>query len=226
MVNLGEIVLPRPFLVSVDGTSVSGKGTLAKGIAAHLDLRHLDSGSLYRATTFLMLKAGRRLNNTYWAIRAAREVTPDILGLSELRSQEVSRATPEIASIPEVRMIVTERQKAIARMSSKGVVIDGRATATEVIPHANVKFFVDADVGVRARRLFVDMVKKTENASFNDILLELEKRDHTDSTRSHYRLAKTEDMYEIDTTHLSIEETLEIAVQHIVSNVQNSSTTG
>lgn len=201
-------------VIAIDGTLASGKGTLAKRLAAHMGLPHLDTGKLYRAVGYALLEAGHSLDsidNAGVAIAAAKRVNLSSLDNPALLQDDVASAASKVAIIPGVRAALFETQKNFAAQSG-GAVLDGRDIGTVICPNADVKLFIDADPEERARRRHAELASLDKAADYDTVLAQLKERDHRDSTRADAPLKSADDAHIIDTTHLSPDEALARAV--------------
>src|SRR5207302_81288 len=198
----------RPFVVAIDGPAASGKGTLARRLAEHFGLAHLDTGKLYRATAFLVLAAGGDPTDPTTAAAAAQRV--DLARLSEpgLLSEEVAQASSVIAAIPEVRAALLDRQRDFAAHPPappkghrpRGAVLDGRDIGTAVCPGATVKLFVTASPEARAERRLRELRQRGATVIYGDVLQDMKERDARDSERRVAPLAAAPDAVTLDTT--------------------------
>jgi CMP/dCMP kinase len=201
-------------LIAIDGPAASGKGTLARRLAAHYGLPHLDTGLTYRAVGKLMMDHDLDLDDRDAAIRAAGNVDLSKLDRSKLATHEIGEAASRIAIIPEVRRILVEKQRAFARQPS-GAVLDGRDIGTVVCPDADVKLYVTASAQVRAKRRFDEEMMRAGEADFEAILEEIEKRDARDMGRADSPLRPAEDAHLLDTSNMGIEAAFSAAVSII-----------
>jgi CMP/dCMP kinase len=204
----------RPFIVAIDGPAASGKGTLARRLAEHFGLAHLDTGKLYRATAFLMLAAGGDPADPTAAAAAARRV--DLARLSEpgLLSEEVAQASSIVAAIPAVRAALLDRQRDFAAhppAQFRGAVLDGRDIGTAVCPDATVKLFVTASPEARAERRLRELRERGATVIYGDVLQDMKERDARDSGRRVAPLAAAPDAVTIDTTGLDADQVFELA---------------
>ena len=179
-----------PFTIAIDGPAASGKGTIARALAARLGFAHLDTGLLYRATG---AKGGD-------PVAAAQALTPEDLARDDLRSAEAGQAASRVASIPEVRAALVAFQRRFAAQEP-GAVLDGRDIGTVICPDAPVKLFVTASDQVRARRRAAEL-----GADPEETLAELRARDRRDSDRAIAPLRAAADAITIDTSDLTIDE--------------------
>ncbi|WP_088346904.1 MULTISPECIES: (d)CMP kinase [Rhodomicrobium] len=209
-------------IIAIDGPAASGKGTLAKRIAQHYGLAHLDTGMLYRGVARDMLAAGIPLEDQTAAEHAARSLDPTTLEDAELRARHMGEAASVIAQFPAVRAALLEAQKAFAERRS-GAVVEGRDIGTVIFPNADVKLFITADLAERARRRHLELTTLGESISEQDVFADLEKRDHRDQYRTASPLRMAEDAYLLDTTKLDIEAAFFAAVRLIDAAIGRSS---
>src|SRR5262249_54373524 len=138
-------------IIAIDGPAASGKGTLAKRIAAHLGMAHLDSGLLYRGVARRLIEQGASLDDGAAAARVARALDLDTFDVTKLRATGMGEAASRVAAYPAVRAALVEQQRAFARQPG-GAVIDGRDIGTVICPDADVKLFITASTEERAKR--------------------------------------------------------------------------
>ena len=191
-------------IIAIDGPAASGKGTLARRLAAHFGLPHLDTGLLYRATARALLDAGQPLDNVEAAVAAARGLALMDFDEAQLRGRAMGEAASVVAAIPDVRaaLIDTQRQFAVRQ---GGAVLDGRDIGTVICPAAQVKIFVTASAETRANRRALELAGRGEAVDYPDILADIRKRDARDSGRDAAPLAVGADAAILDTTHLDRE---------------------
>lgn len=201
----------RTLVIAIDGPSASGKGTLARRLARHLGLRHLDSGLLYRATARRLLRAGGRIDDPAAAARAAAAIDMADLADPSLRDPEVSGAASVVAALPAVRAALLDVQRRFAA-EPPGAVIDGRDIGTVVCPDADVKIYLDADPAVRARRRFAELRADDPDASAGEVAEAMAARDRRDAGRDAAPLRPAPDAVVIDTTSLDAEAVFERAL--------------
>ena len=204
----------RPFVVAIDGPAASGKGTLARRLAAYFNLAHLDTGKLYRATGFLVLAENGDPPDPALAEAAARRIDPMLLDDPRLLSEEVAQASSVVAAIPRVRAALLAFQRDFAAHppgSAKGAVLDGRDIGTAVCPEAAVKLFVTASPQARARRRLRELREGGATVIYRDVLQDMTERDARDSGRRVAPLAAAPDAVTIDTTGLDADQVFEQA---------------
>ncbi len=192
-------------LIAIDGPAASGKGTLARRLAAELGLKHLDTGLLYRAVGKKLLDAGHDPADHNLAAQAAERVTQDDLNGAELRGDAVAEAASKVAAQPAVREALLAFQRRFARQGN-GAVLDGRDIGTVVLPNADVKLFITADDEVRARRRWKELQGRGVEAIYPAVLEDLRRRDARDSKRKTAPLRPATDAEIIDTSALDAEE--------------------
>jgi CMP/dCMP kinase len=210
---------PRPFVVAIDGPASSGKGTLARRLAARFGLAHLDTGRLYRATAALVLAAGGDPADPEAAAAAARRVDPGRLADPRLLGEAVAQASSVVAAIPAVRAALLTLQRDFAAhppaaadgMAPQGAVLDGRDIGTVVYPDAAVKLFVTASPEARAERRAKELRGRGAAAIYRDVLQDMKERDARDSGRRVAPLAAAPDAVIIDTTGLDADQVFELA---------------
>ncbi|MGO4869031.1 MAG: (d)CMP kinase [Roseiarcus sp.] len=191
-------------IIAIDGPAASGKGTLARRLAKHYDLPHLDTGLLYRATAASLLDADRDLHDVDAAVAAARGLSLTEFDESQLRGRAMGEAASIVAALPEVRAALVEAQRNFARRPG-GAVLDGRDIGTVICPQADVKIFVTASPEARAQRRALELAERGEKADYAAILADIAKRDARDSERSDAPLRAAADAVLLDTTRMSVE---------------------
>lgn len=198
-------------IIAIDGPAASGKGTLAKRIAAHFKLPHLDSGLLYRAVARDVLRLGGKLDDAKAATAAARAIDPATLDDPALRRGEIGEAASVVARIPEVRSALLAFQRDFAGQPS-GAVLDGRDIGTVVCPDADVKIYVTAASEVRARRRHRELQDRGEAATFEAVVADIQRRDERDASRAASPMHPAADAVLLDTSNLDIEAAFDTAV--------------
>ncbi|HMT48439.1 MAG: hypothetical protein RL702_1440 [Pseudomonadota bacterium] len=198
-------------IIAVDGPTASGKGTIAKALAAHFGLPHLDTGLLYRAVGRQCAVNGGDPGNPADALAAC--AFPDsLLDDPELRSEASGGLASRVSVHPEVRHALYERQRAFA-MQPGGAVLDGRDIGTVIAPEAQVKLFVIASVPARAERRFKEMQASGRAVTFAEIAADLEARDLRDSTRAEAPLVAAADAVLLDTSDLGKDAAIAEAIR-------------
>ncbi len=203
-------------IIAIDGPAASGKGTLARKIAAHYELHYLDTGSLYRAVAYEVLKADRDPNDTSAAFSAAELLDVDRIEHGQIRSAAVGQAASVVAAKPEVRAAILQIQRDYAARKP-GAVLDGRDIGTVVCPDADVKLFVTASPEVRAHRRWQELSATGHPVDEAEVLAEITERDLRDTSRDIAPLRQAEDAYLLDTSNLDIEAAFDTAVGIIES---------
>lgn len=199
-------------VIAIDGTFASGKGTLAKQLATHYNLPHLDTGKLYRATAKIALDNSFDLNDPAQCAEAARRINPKELADPALKSGPVGAAASKVSVHPAVRQELLDFQREFA---AKGGVLDGRDIGTVICPNADVKLYIDAEPEERARRRHAELKGYGEDLTLEDVLQQLTERDNRDKSRTEAPLKMAADAHLIDTTNLSIERAFGAAVKLI-----------
>jgi cytidylate kinase len=201
-------------IIAIDGPAASGKGTLAKRLARHYGLRHLDTGVIYRAVAKAMLDAGVELTDEARAAAAAMALDPETFGDPALKSQKVGDAASVVSAFPRVREALVNFQRQFAA-EPPGAVLDGRDIGTVICPDADVKIFVVADPKVRAHRRTLEAQGRGEEADEGVILADILKRDERDQNRATAPLKAAPDAHLLDNSHLDIEGGVRAAIDII-----------
>ncbi|MFB9450672.1 (d)CMP kinase [Dactylosporangium vinaceum] len=207
----------RQLVIAVDGPSGSGKSTISRRVAQAIDARYLDTGAMYRAVTYAVLRDNVDLGDAVKIAAVAESVeltigtdpaTPHIsvdgIGVDrEIRGAEVTSAVSAVSAVPAVRRLLVDRQRAIIAESER-IVVEGRDIGTVVAPDADLKVYLTADAEERARR------RSSENAASQAATAaDLARRDRLDSTRAADPLRQADDAVVLDTTELGIDEVVE-----------------
>ncbi len=198
-------------IIAIDGPAASGKGTIARQIAAVYGLQHLDTGLLYRAVAKAVLDAGYPPDDVEHAIEAAITLDPTKFQDNALKLQAITEAASVVAAIPQVREALMNYQREFATRPP-GAVLDGRDIGTVIAPGADVKLFVVASPEVRAARRTLELRARGEIADEQDVLADLLRRDERDSRRTAAPLKAAPDAHLLDTTHLGIDAAFRAAV--------------
>ena len=206
-------------IIAIDGSAASGKGTLAKRVAAEFGYDYLDTGALYRAVALSLLKAGVNSNNIdeKQAVNSASELDLSLTQTAEIRTDNVAALASIVAAISPVRaeLLALQRSFATAPPSGKGAVLDGRDIGTIVLPDADIKFFIDADLDIRAERRTKELLQAGQSAIFRNVLADMKARDDRDRTRSVAPLKAADDAITIDTSNTDAAAVLALALSHI-----------
>lgn len=206
-------------IIAVDGPTASGKGTIAKALATHFGLPHLDTGLLYRAVGRQVLLANGNPDDQADALAAC--TFPDTLLLDpELRSEESGGLASRVSIHPQVRAALYQRQRAFATQAG-GAVLDGRDIGTVIAPDAEVKIFVTASTPARAQRRFAEMQAQGRPVTLDEITADLASRDARDSGRTDSPLAVAEGAVVLDTSTLDRDQAVAEAI-HIVERVSRN----
>ncbi|HEV2569387.1 (d)CMP kinase [Sphingomonas sp.] len=198
-------------IIAVDGPAASGKGTIARALARHYKLPHLDTGLLYRAVGQTVLDRGGDPASETDAL-AACDFDDALLDDLRLKSGTVGNAASVVSAHPAVRAALIERQQRFANQPG-GAVLDGRDIGTVIAPHADAKLFVRATSAVRARRRHEELVRSGGTISYDRVLADIKARDLRDSTRSAAPLKQADDAVLLDTSFLSIESAINHAIE-------------
>jgi cytidylate kinase len=206
----------KPLVIAVDGPAASGKGTLARRLAAHYGLAYLDTGSLYRATALAVMLAGGEPSNEAAAVEAAQTLDPARFTDEQLRSPGAGEAASKVAAIPAVRTALLDLQRSVAS-KIPGAVLDGRDIGTVVCPGADAKLFVTAAPETRAQRRHLEHLGRGEDISYDEVLADIRRRDERDSGRAVAPLVPAADAHLLDTTELGIEAAFQAALDLVES---------
>jgi len=206
-------------IIAVDGPAASGKGTIARALAKHYGLPHLDTGLLYRAVGVMVARNAGNPDDPGDALAGC--AFPDsLLGDATLRSEESGSLASRVSRHPQVRAALLERQRAFARQPD-GAVLDGRDIGTVIVPDANAKLFVMASVEVRAQRRHDELLSKGTDVSIASIASDLEARDRRDSERADAPLCRAEDADLLDTSNLGIGAAVQSAIALVDARLKN-----
>jgi cytidylate kinase len=198
-------------IIAVDGPAASGKGTLARKLAAHYGLPHLDTGLLYRAVGYGLKAKGLPLDDEEGAAAFATSLDLGSLKAQELRSDEAGEAASKVAVFPKVRAALLTLQQEFAAQSS-GAVLDGRDIGTVICPEAEVKFFITATPEARAMRRFTELQSGQPELTYEAVLADIKRRDARDAGRDTAPMLQAIDAHFMDTTQMTVAEVLEAAI--------------
>ena len=213
--------------IAIDGFSSTGKSTIAKQLAKKLAYIYVDSGAMYRAVTLYAMN-NNFISESYFnkelLIKDLSKINlefrfNELVGYGEIylndknveheiRTLEVSTLVSKVAEISEIRKKLVEQQQLMGK--NKGVIMDGRDIGTVVFPNAELKFFMNASAEKRALRRYNELIKRGDKVSYEQILNNVEYRDHIDSTRADSPLIKAKDAIEIDNSNLTLDEQFDI----------------
>ena len=217
-------------IIAIDGPAASGKSTTAKLVAKKLNIIYLDTGAMYRTVTLQLLKSNVNFDNTYKVSTILDNMIIDMYDyngknvvklnnedVSELiRSTDVTKHVSEVSSLSEVRKSMVAMQREIGNKSD--CVVEGRDIGTIVFPNAEYKFYIVADIKMRAQRRLKELEQIGIIKSLDDVMSDLKVRDHKDSNRDNSPLRKADDAVQIDTSNLSIDEQVNFIINHIKNN--------
>ena len=205
-------------IIAIDGTAGVGKGTLGKALAEKLNLCLLDTGLLYRAVAYQMVQSKLDLNDSAQAESVASSLDLKVLDCPDLRLPEISLLASKVSAYEGVRNALMEFQRFFAHNPQKGCagsILDGRDIGTVICPDADIKFFLTAEIEVRAHRRHLELIEKKDPITFEDLLSQMQIRDKQDSTRQIAPLTPAIDAFVIDTGEISREQVLESALSFI-----------
>ncbi|MCR5490915.1 MAG: (d)CMP kinase [Bacilli bacterium] len=216
--------MDKPISVAIDGPAAAGKSTIAKRVATILGFTYIDTGAMYRAFTYAVIKRGLDPEDEKASCSIIPEVSIDLLDdgrviccgedvTKAIRTPLVSGNVSYIASYKDIRLALVDMQRAMAQ--SKSVIMDGRDIGTYVLPNAEVKIFQIASVETRAERRFLENQEKGIPTTLEDVIADVKKRDHIDSHRAFAPLRPAEDSIELDTSKLNIDEVVERVLEII-----------
>jgi cytidylate kinase len=204
-------------IIAVDGPAASGKGTIARALAAHFSLPHLDTGLLYRAVALNLLRWGGDPESEFAAVRACDFSQVDFDD-PELRSEAAGGIASRISAYPMVRSALVDRQRSFASQPG-GAVLDGRDIGTVIAPEADAKLFVTATPEVRARRRHQELERLGVTSHYEDVMIDIQARDERDRTRAAAPLVKADDAYLLDTSELTVDAAIAEAIAAVESKI-------
>ena len=219
--------------VAIDGPAGAGKSTISKVVAKKLGLIYVDTGAMYRAVALYAIQNAMDTKNVDGALEASLDKISidiayqdgeqhiylngeDVSGL--IRTPEVSMGASNVATLPCVRLKLVELQREIAKKQS--VIMDGRDIGTYVLPDADIKIFLTASVEARAKRRHKELIEKGTSVSYEEVLLDMQKRDLNDSTRAFAPLKQADDAVLIDTTEYDFDASVNKILSHIKENMK------
>ena len=207
-------------IIAVDGPAASGKGTIARRLAEHFGLPHMDTGLLYRATALNLLEMGGDPESEFAAARAC-DLSQIDFNDPELKSETVGGIASRISTYPLVREALLERQRRFAAQDG-GAVLDGRDIGTVIAPEADAKLFVTATPEVRAQRRYAELRKIGLDVHFPDVLADIRSRDERDAGRAAAPLRAAEDADLLDTSDMTISAAVQLAIALVEARVRQS----
>jgi cytidylate kinase len=207
-------------IIAVDGPAASGKGTIARALARHYGLPHLDTGLLYRAVALNLLRWGGDPESEFAAVRAC-DMSQIDFGDPELKSEAVGGIASRISAYAPVRAALVDRQRSFAAQTG-GAVLDGRDIGTVIAPDADVKLFVTARIEVRGQRRCVELARLGRSPHYKDVLVDLEARDARDANRAVAPLRQADDAILLDTSDMSIDAAVQRAIALVEAQVERS----
>ncbi|MCR6646254.1 MAG: (d)CMP kinase [Terricaulis sp.] len=198
-------------IIAVDGPTASGKGTIAKHLAARFGLKRLDTGALYRAVGLAVLDAGGDPGDEAAAVAAAEALDLGAIDEDRIRSSQAGLAASKVAVIPAVRLVLRDAQRAFAA-DPAGAVLDGRDIGTVICPDADVKLYVTASLEARTARRLKELQARGETISFEALKAQIAERDERDTNRAESPLRQAADAHLLDTTEMDVAAAVEAAV--------------
>ncbi len=221
----------KPIIIAIDGHSSCGKSTLSKDLASVLSYRHIDTGAMYRAVTLAFLDGEVDIESEQEVIDSLKNIKVDFERIgdqnctllnganieNQIRGLRVSRNVSEVAANSHVRRFLVQQQQMMGLQ--KAIVMDGRDIGTVVFPNAELKIFMTASIEIRAQRRYLEMKKKGATEDFDQIAANLAHRDHIDSTREDSPLLRAEDAKIIDTSDLTREDQLSLALNLAIKSI-------
>ncbi|AIL12930.1 hypothetical protein IM40_04455 [Candidatus Paracaedimonas acanthamoebae] len=202
-------------IIAIDGPAGAGKGTVARGIALHYNLAHLETGLLYRALASKVLENNVDLDDIDKIAALASTISLDDLKNKHLRSEEIGNLASKVAALPEVRQALLDFQHKFANTPQpgfNGVVLDGRDIGTLVCPQADIKFYITAELEVRAQRRLKELQERGIKSIHTAIIQNMMDRDLRDKSRQQAPLQVAKDAYVIDSSHLSPDDVLKQSI--------------
>ena len=217
--------MSNSIVIAVDGTAASGKGTLAKKLAAHFGFAHLDSGALYRLTALAVIEANGDPKAEADALRGAQTLDFNRAGDPKIRTDIVGQAASYVAAIPAVRAALLDFQRSFLAQppgGSPGAVMDGRDIGTVIAPNATAKLYIDARPEIRARRRWQELKTMGIRREEGDLLRELNARDAADKSRPVSPLVQAPDAGLLDTSDLGIDAAFAAALDLVSPKIESA----
>ncbi len=217
--------------IAIDGTSASGKGTLAKKLSQKYAIPHLDTGLMYRKVASEILKNKIDYNKlSELSCQIAKLSSFENLQNEELRTEKIAQMASKIAVFPALRNMLNLKQKEFIVKSNEqfgGCVLDGRDIGTKILPHANFKFFIDASIEIRAKRRLLEknisfLHENDEKCMLQSLIENMVERDNIDRRREDSPMVPAKDAYVIDTTSMNADQLFSIATKLIEGNLTSN----
>lgn len=212
-------IIIAPIIIAIDGNAASGKGTLAKRLAARLGMAHMDTGSLYRLVALNLMTEGRNPDDGRRAVEAAaalnKSYKPEDSDNPAIRTDAVGTLTSKISAIPAVRAQIFELQRNFAKNAPRGAILDGRDIGTVVCPQADVKFFVTASPEIRAERRHKELQSKGISVTYDAVLADMRERDARDAGRETAPMKPAADAIMLDTSGMTVDQVLAFALEKV-----------
>jgi len=222
----------RKIIIAIDGYSACGKSTTAKDVATILGFRYIDTGAMYRAVTLYFLdhhvsltnpkEISKTLQNIHitFHINSKNATETFLNGLNvekDIRKMRIAEYVSQVSAIKEVRTAMVEQQRRMGK--DKGIVMDGRDIGTVVFPHAELKFFMTADMLIRAFRRQRELLERDQLVDLDEVIENIAQRDQIDTTRAESPLRQADDALVINTTHITIDEQVDEVVRLALSRM-------
>lgn len=216
--------------IAIDGTSASGKGTLAKKLSEKYAIPHLDTGLMYRKVASEILKKTDYNNLLELSCQIAKISSFENLQNEELRTENIAQMASKIAVFPALRNMLNLKQKEFVYKSNEqfgGCVLDGRDIGTKILPNANFKFFIDASIEIRAKRRLLEknisfLHENDEKCMLQTLIEKMVERDNIDRNREDSPMVPAKDAFVIDTTSINADQLLSIATKLIEGNLSSN----
>jgi cytidylate kinase len=203
-----QLTTNKPIIIAIDGNSASGKGTISTKLAEHFGFAFLDTGLMYRILAKKVLEKNIDLTDQEGILKASLAIDFSNFNYTNcLHTNQISCAASKIACFPLVREKLNDYQRNFPA-GKRGVVVDGRDIGTVIFPQADCKFFITADLKIRAKRRHAQLCKTDSNLKFDEVLQDMRQRDERDAKRAAAPMCMAKDAIVIDTTHLTAEEAL------------------
>ena len=209
----------KKLIIALDGVSASGKGSVAKLIAKEFNLAYLETGLLYRAVGYFMLKSKLTISQTKELVDIAKNIELDNLQAIDLQNEIVAQAAAKVAKVKEVREALLFKQKDFANnppFNKSGAILDGRDIGTVICPNANLKFFLTAELEIRAQRRFAQLKGNNARITLEEIKEALKARDENDKALNNLAL-NNKDYIIVDNSEFSLQQTFILLKEYIIT---------